>query len=150
MQGKERVDRATLSKAAREVFHLERRRDLVRPLLVILILVLGGLLAVTLYQLEPRNRNSNGACDRGKSPLRSPWRARREAAANEAKPATALPDTLEWPAGEPRSRSKALAYAALFRAWGADYKEGGDACRRLKAWVCAAAPPAADWMNCVD
>ena len=34
--------------------------------------------------------------------------------------------TLEWPAAEPRERSKALAYTALFRAWGADYREGDE------------------------
>ena len=34
---------------------------------------------------------------------------------------------MEWPAAEPRERSKALAFTALFRAWGADYQEG-DAC----------------------
>src|SRR5450759_2544429 len=38
VQGKERVDRATLAQAAREVLHLQPRKDLVRPLLVILIL----------------------------------------------------------------------------------------------------------------
>ncbi len=43
----------------------------------------------------------------------------------DAKAEAALPDTLEWPADEPRSRSKAMAYAALFRAWGADYRRGG-------------------------
>jgi len=40
VQGKERVDRATLAQAAREVLHQARRRSLVRPLLVILILCL--------------------------------------------------------------------------------------------------------------
>ena len=75
VQGKERVDRATLAQAAREVFHLEQPRSLVRPLLVTLVLVLGALLAMTLYQ---------------------------------------------------------LAFAALFRAWGADYA-GGDACREAES-----------------
>jgi general secretion pathway protein A len=45
--------------------------------------------------------------------------------------AAALPDTLEWPDGEPRSRSKAIAYAALFKAWGAD-RQGADACRQAE------------------
>jgi len=54
VQGKERVDRATLAQAAREVFHQAQRRSLLRPLLVILILVLGGLLAMTLYRPELR------------------------------------------------------------------------------------------------
>lgn len=54
VQGKERVDRATLAQAAREVFHQAQRRSLVRPLSVILIFVLGGALAMTLYQRELR------------------------------------------------------------------------------------------------
>jgi general secretion pathway protein A len=41
----------------------------------------------------------------------------------------ALPDTLTWPAGEERSRSKDTAYSALFLAWGAQY-QGKDACRQ--------------------
>jgi general secretion pathway protein A len=44
----------------------------------------------------------------------------------DAKPGAALPDTLEWPADAPRARSKAIAYAALFRAWGADYRGAGE------------------------
>jgi general secretion pathway protein A len=43
-----------------------------------------------------------------------------------------LPDTLEWPADQPRSRSKELAYAALFRAWGVD-ANGEDACRQAES-----------------
>ncbi len=50
VQGKERVDRATLAQAAREVFHQAQRRSLVRPLLMVLILCAGGVLAMTLYQ----------------------------------------------------------------------------------------------------
>ncbi|MBI5908415.1 MAG: AAA family ATPase [Betaproteobacteria bacterium] len=118
VQGKERVDRATLAQAAREVFHQARRRSLVRPLLVVLILALGGMLAMTLHQLE------------------LPETGTATAPAAMAKPAAqtiaaALPDTLEWPADKPRSRSKAIAYAALFRAWGADYN-GADACRQAE------------------
>jgi general secretion pathway protein A len=44
-----------------------------------------------------------------------------------AKPTVVLPDALEWPANYPLVRSQQLAYARLFRAWGADYQEG-DAC----------------------
>ena len=57
----------------------------------------------------------------------------KEALVKEAavKPATALPATLEWPPDESHSRSEAMAYAALFRAWGANY-EGADACRQAE------------------
>jgi len=53
------------------------------------------------------------------------------AAPLEAKPEAASPDAVEWPADEPLGDSRALAYAALFRAWGADYQRG-DACRQAE------------------
>ncbi|MEK6209355.1 MAG: AAA family ATPase [Pseudomonadota bacterium] len=129
VQGKERVDRATLAQAAHEVFHQAQRRSLVRPLLMILIFVLGGVLAMTLYQLELREIGTATVPATMAKPAAQTIAAgpAKEALVKEAKPAAALPDTLEWPADEPRSRSKAIAYAALFRAWGADYK-GADAC----------------------
>jgi general secretion pathway protein A len=55
----------------------------------------------------------------------------KEAPVTQAKPTAALPETLEWPAAEPRARNKAIAYAALFRAWGAEYN-GADACQQAE------------------
>ena len=52
VQGKDRVDRATLAQAAREVFPQPRRRSLVAPLLIFLIVTLAGALATMLYQRE--------------------------------------------------------------------------------------------------
>ena len=138
VQGKERVDRATLSKAAREVLHLERRGNLVQPLLVMLILAVGGLLGMTLYQQElGANKaatipaaagtpaipaaKASAAGPAGKSPV------------NRAKPGTQLPDTLVWPEDELRAGSRTMAYAALFRAWGVKY-EGGDPCRQAESF----------------
>ena len=133
VQGKERVDRATLAQAAREVFHLEPPRSLVAPLLVTLILVLGAVLAMTLYQLEQRGVGTAAVAGTMATPAVQSMAAGPANAApgKEAKPAAALPDTLDWPASELRSRSKATAYAALFRAWGADYN-GADACRQAE------------------
>ncbi len=133
VQGKERVDRATLAQAAREVFHQAQRRSLVRPLLVILILVLGGGLAMTLVQLELRETGTATVPASMAKPAAQTVAAGPaiEAPVKEAKPTAALPDTLEWPADEPLSRSRAIAYAALFRAWGADSK-GADACRQAE------------------
>ncbi|TAK66862.1 MAG: AAA family ATPase [Betaproteobacteria bacterium] len=133
VQGKERVDRATLAQAAREVFHLEPHRDLVRPLLVALILALGVALATTLYQLELSETQTAMAPAGMARPAAQSIAAgqAKDTPVREVKPAAALPDTLEWPADEPRSRSKAIAYAALFRAWGADYN-GADACRQAE------------------
>jgi general secretion pathway protein A len=43
----------------------------------------------------------------------------------------ALPDTLSWTRDEPHSNSKAIAYAALFRAWGEKYLNA-DPCQQAE------------------
>ena len=123
VQGKERVDRATLKQAAREVFHQPKaqRRIMMRPLLAGLALLAGTVLAAALYQ----------SVAKPVAQAKVPAQTKAEGKAKAAKPGAALPVTLEWPATEPRSRSKAMAYAALFRAWGADY-QGEDACRQAE------------------
>src|SRR5450756_941797 len=114
-QSKERVDRATLKQAAREVFHnaAGQPHNMMRPLLAGLLL---AVLAAVLYQTV------------GKTPSQ----AVAEAQAVAAKSAAALPDVLEWPATYPLSRSQEMAYAALFRAWGAEY-QGENECRQAEA-----------------
>src|ERR1039458_10228860 len=114
-QSKERVDRATLKQAAREVFHNAAAlpRSMMRPLLAGLLL---AVLAAVLYQTA------------GKTPSQ----AVAEAQAVAAKSAAALPEVLEWPATYPLSRSQEMAYAALFRAWGAEY-QGENECRQAEA-----------------
>ena len=124
VQGKERIDGATLAQAAREVFHPPKAwRGLLRKLGAGAILLAGAALALAVYwkeQGEPR-------------PVApQPGIAAPAAAALEPKPAGAPPDTLEWPADLAPGESRALAYAALFRAWGADY-QGGDACRQAES-----------------
>jgi general secretion pathway protein A len=114
-QSKEKVDRATLKQAAREVFHnpAVQPRNMLRPLLAGLLL---AVLAAVLYQTV------------GKVP--SQTIAKAQAVAD--KPAAALPDALEWPATYPLSRSQEMAYTALFKAWGADY-QGKNECRQAEA-----------------
>jgi len=118
VQGKERVDRATLTQAAREVFHqpTAQYRIMMRPLLAGLALLAGVALATALYQAIAKPAAQTEA----------------ENQAGAAKYGAALPVTLEWPAAEPRERSKKMAYAALFRAWGAEY-QGEDACRQAES-----------------
>jgi general secretion pathway protein A len=118
VQGKERIDHKTLAQAAREVFHqpTARRRKMVRLMLAGLILLVGAALTVAAYRSV-------------KKPAASVAQAK--AADSAATPGAALPATLEWPATEARARSKALAYAALLRAWGADYS-GDDLCRQAE------------------
>ena len=116
VQSKERVDRATLKQAAREVFHKPAARSMVRPLL-------AGLLASTVLAAMYL------------PVAKPPAQPKAEIKTEAAKPVAALPVipvTLEWPTAEPRTRSKTMAYTALFRAWGADY-QGGDECRQAEA-----------------
>ncbi len=115
-QSKERVDRATLKQAAREVFHNPAAppRSMMRPLLAGLLLAVT-VLAVSLYQPAEQ----------------PPAQTKANVQAKSAKPAAPSPVALEWPAAEPQSLSEAMAYAALFRAWGADYRREG-ACRQAE------------------
>ena len=128
VQGKERVDRATLEQAAREVFHRPpAHRDLTRPLLAALVLVIGGAAAVMAYQMEQR---ATGAAPAkiAAVPVATPA----PAPAKQILSPAALSDAQQWPADADHSRSREIAYAALFRAWDAEYR-GGDACKEAEA-----------------
>ena len=130
VQGKERIDRATLAQAAREVFPQPlRRHGMLRALSAALILVAGGAMALAVYQQgQPDTRMATTQHTIAK-PVASPTPAKPADPAEAAQPGAALPDTLEWPADEPRARSEAMAYSALFHAWGAEY-QGADACKQ--------------------
>ena len=130
VQSKERVDAATLAQAAREVFHQPAaRRRLLRALAAGVILLAGAAVALAVYWKEQGEPRSVAVQPGIAAPAAAATPAR--AVHLDAKPEAALPDALEWPADEPRSGSRAMAYAALFRAWGADY-QGGDACRQAE------------------
>jgi general secretion pathway protein A len=112
-QGKERVDRATLKQAAYEAVHnpAAQSRSLLRPLLAGLLLA-STALAAALYQRE--------------EPTPTPPPAKIAVKVAAPKPVAALPDVLEWPAARPVADSKKMAYAALFKIWGAEYQNSGD------------------------
>ncbi len=119
VQAKERVDSATLKQAAREVFHSPVKRSRSVMLLLVAGLLASTALVALLY----------------KSASQSPAVAKAEVKTEPAKPVTPVaitPVILEWPATEPRSQSKTMAYSALFRSWGADYQEG-DECLQANA-----------------
>jgi general secretion pathway protein A len=128
VQGKERVDRATLDQAASEVFHQVPRRSLAGPLLMLLVFVLGIALAMVLNRLQVNEsaKTIAGSTANPAAPAQ-PVAPGIQGAQKAATPAAALPDRLEWPAQEARSRSEEMAYAALFRTWGVT-SAGVDAC----------------------
>ena len=136
VQGKERVDRATLKQAAREVLYqpTAQRRILMRPLLAGLVLLASTVLGAALYQSIAKPEPEIKPAAQTKPVLQTKAAAQTKAKdqIETAKPEAALPVTLEWPAAEPQSGSKAMAYAALFRAWGSDY-QGEDACRQAES-----------------
>ena len=121
-QNKEKVDHATLKQAAREVFHnpAAQPRSMLRPLLAGLLLASTALAVARYLPLEPT--------------APQPIVVVKTVA---PKPITLLPDVLEWPTAYPLSRSRELAYAALFKAWGASSPgtdDGqGDECQQAVA-----------------
>ena len=134
VQNKERVDRATLTQAAREVFPRKRapRHDL-RLVAGSALLIGGGLvMAAALYQ---QNQRKPFVAAVPAAPARSAIQNVRMSTARTVearRPMEALPGTLEWPASVPQSSSKALASAALLQAWGVGYREGIDLCQQAE------------------
>jgi len=113
-QNREKVDRATLKQAAREVFHKPQTRSLLRPLLAGLLV--STVLAAAIYQ--PKGR--------------TPPLAVEEFREADTKSLAVLPDRLEWPPALPLEHSEELAYTALFKIWGGNYQEG-DGCKQAES-----------------
>ena len=124
LQGRERVDRTTLTQAAREVFFqpVSRRRRLLdffsiwkNPSQVTAPALPVHHPASLDKQTAPQPHivNSAGGADLARLAVTAPG------AASSAP----LTDDAEWLAAHPRVHSKTVAYAALFRAWGAAYRK---------------------------
>ncbi|MDO9226422.1 MAG: AAA family ATPase [Pseudomonadota bacterium] len=120
-QGKERVDRATLAQAAREVFGppTHRRRFWPRALAAGLLLLAGGALAVIAYQQAHRPAPTPAITAKPAPP--------------PAKLAATTPDRLLWPDGASGSPGEAAARIELFKTWGVDYRGGVAPCRRAES-----------------
>ena len=119
VQGKERIDGATLAQAAREVFHQPAGwRGSLRATAAGVLLLAVVALALTMYWKDPSKPDAPGIAV--PEVTETPAKAARAV----IQPDAALPLALEWPADKPFGDSRGLAYAALFRSWGADYKSG--------------------------
>ncbi len=116
VQGKEKVDRKTLLQAEREVLHRPAQAHRKYVLGAIALLTCGLILAA-IYQPATAPRKVSPP----------PVVAHPLAVPADAAPLAAI----AWPAQIPLARSEALAYAGLFKAWGADYR-GGDPCRQAE------------------
>jgi general secretion pathway protein A len=123
VQAKERVDRATLKQAAREVFYNPAAPQNKARLPVLVGLLAAFIAATVLYHFI-----ANTPAPIPRKVETQPSSGRQQAIIPEKKVTL---DTLEWPAAEPRLNSKVLAYTALFRAWGVDY-QGKEECLQAK------------------
>ena len=132
-QGKERVDRATLAQAAREVFgqRTARRRSVLHAVAAALILVAGGALALGAYQWAQRDIATSRVTPATRQSAASKATTTAPDPTRDSRPAEQLSDTLALPADVSHARSGVMAYAALFRAWGADFADGA-ACRQAE------------------
>ena len=133
-QGKERVDRATLDQAAREVFgqRTARRRTLWRTVAAALLIATSGALALGAYRWT--QHDSKAAAVMPATVRAAVTSAVKSGAADSTRPtplAEKPAQVLAWPQNVPRASSREMAYTALFQAWGANY-EGGDACRQAE------------------
>jgi general secretion pathway protein A len=129
VQNKERVDRATLAQAAREVFPRKRALRHNMALVAGSALLIGGgiVVAAALYQ---QNQRKPLVATVPAAPARA---AIQNVRMTTGRPVEALPATLEWPASVPQSSSMALASAALLQAWGVGYREGIDLCQQAES-----------------
>ena len=128
VQGRDKVSRATLAQAAREVFpRPPRSHRLTRPALLLGLLLIAATALTLIYQRGERAAPASQATAAATKPLPSAVTM----AEGSAKPETPLAETLAWPAELPRAQSRSLAYAALLRAWGVE-PTGRDPCRQVE------------------
>lgn len=123
VQGKERVDRATLDKAAHEVFGTEAGRARQWPYVAATAMLVTGIAAAVAVAWT--SQRANVAAPAIQTAPKAAAAASTVSAATP--PAAPLPAQLDWPADQPIASSEALAYAALYKAWGLDYHKG-DTC----------------------
>lgn len=119
VQGKERVDAATLAQAAREAFHplTFPHRFWPRALAAGLLLVTGGSLAVVAYRQADRVSSVPATAVVVNAP----------ASARPLDTPTPGAQGLVWPSGSASLHAEEMAHGALFSAWGLAYG-GGELC----------------------
>jgi general secretion pathway protein A len=129
VQGKEKIDRTTLTQAAREVFPqsaARRRRYLTTALAAAVILLAGGALAVVGYQQLQSGTKVVAEKKPGAGALN-----------NSAVAKSEVQQALSWPNALPIEDSRTAAVVAMFRGWGAAYSGSdthlGVVCREAKA-----------------
>ncbi|MBI5633935.1 MAG: AAA family ATPase [Nitrospirae bacterium] len=118
VQGKDRVDKATLKKAAQEVFGREKEgnsRLKIAAWTAALLFLLVAVTAIAKFSYQSFSQ-----------PEPLPVREVQE------KTQQGLPVVLQWPPEQSLGQSEVMAYQALFKLWGSSYKvvEKNAACRQ--------------------
>lgn len=117
VQGKTRIDRKTLAKAATEVLGESRSAKtphLAKWLTGLLLLSLAG--AATYFLYPPQGTVPA-------QPTHLP--AAKTHPTQPTQPSTPLASIM-WPTGQPMDRSETQAFQAVFQLWGADWQESGN------------------------
>ena len=125
VQGKERVDSATLKQAASEVFPPSAAGQGRTRKFVAGGVVLAAVALVAALTLQQKDLPFLGA-----EKLAPTVEAAAKQASQPARPAVIVAEVLAWPADEQRSESQRLAFSTLFKAWGADY-QGPSSCNQV-------------------
>lgn len=114
VQGRHTVDRATLTKAAREVFGPSRSRNRKVSLWLLSCFVFAVIAGVVLLPSYYTNNESMTVAGKGTTPPQE--------------------KTILWPLHQPRQHSKEIAYRGLFHQWGIEYdvQEHGSACQHAQ------------------
>ena len=137
VQGRERVDRATLAQAAREVFFqpASRRRRLLDFFSIGTSPPHAAVLEPGVHQTGPTDKHT-AAQPHIVSPAGEVELTRKATRVRRAESPAPLTETAVWLAAEPRVNSKATAFAALFRAWGAEYRNADASSQAAQQGLC--------------
>ncbi len=132
VQGKDKINRATLKQAAREVLHQPkyRNRNLLHSLSIGLILLAISLLGWVAYQQMKRESKAPSV---ETAIATNNANAKSKIQSSLSLPENTLQDTLEWPADKPLNDSKTTAFTTLFKSWGSEY-QAGDACQNAETF----------------
>jgi general secretion pathway protein A len=103
-----------------------------RSLAAGIVLLAGGVLAFAAFQRHQPDIKAAAVQQTVAKPAVPATKLKAAGLPNDFKATAPLPDSLAWTADEPLARSKVLAYAALFQAWGANY-QGADACLQAES-----------------
>ncbi|MBI5074960.1 MAG: AAA family ATPase [Nitrospirae bacterium] len=114
VQGKDKIDRATLKKAAQEVFG---RVEEGGPRLKVIGRIVAGIVLFAAVAAVAAFSYQQVFFQPEPQPVRE--------VQIQEKPQPAPPVTIQWPPGQPLDRSEEMAYQELFRQWGSSYKVVG-------------------------